>query len=187
MSRLDSRAIFDAAAGRFGDAVYDFQPGVPKDGPRDSCFKVKPDKVRDLMTFLRDDSALRFDFLQSLTGVDWPKLNVLQSVYHLYSYSHRHEICVKADSPRDKPVVPSVVSVWKTADWLEREQFDLLGIVYDGHPDLRRILMPDDWVGYPLRKDYKEAKEYRGMPTSRPSPLDLLLVYDKAHKTDVMQ
>jgi NADH-quinone oxidoreductase subunit C len=183
---MDAKAIFDAVAAKHGEAAYDFQPAVPKDGPRDACFKVKPAQLREVMQFLRDDPALRFDFLQDVTAVDWPKANVIECVYHLFSYQHRHEAVVKVHAPREKPNVPSVVSLWKTADWLEREQYDLYGVIFEGHPDLRRVLMPDDWVGHPMRKDYKEPKEYRGMPTSRPSPLDLLLVYDKAHKTDVM-
>src|SRR5439155_15186799 len=124
----------------------------------------------------------RCDFLQNLTAVDWAKAGVLQVVYHLFSYAHRHEVVVKVDLPRDRPRVPSVAALWKNADWLEREQYDLLGVVFEGHPDLRRLLMPDDWVGHPMRKDYREAAEYRGMPTTRPSAFDLLLAYDKKDK-----
>jgi NADH-quinone oxidoreductase subunit C len=87
---------------------------------------------------------------------------------------------IKVDLPRDKPQVPSLASLWKSADWNEREQFDLFGVEFIGHPDLRRIMMPDDWVGYPCRKDYKEADSYRGMPTTRPNTLELLPLYDKA-------
>jgi NADH-quinone oxidoreductase subunit C len=135
-----------------------------------------------LATILRDDPALRFDFLQNLTAVDWIKRDVIEVVYHLFSYPHRHAIAVKVDLPRAAPRVPSVASVWPTADWMEREQFDLLGVVFLNHPDLRRLLMPDDWVGHPMRKDYHEPRSYRGMPTSRPSPLDLLSGYDRAHR-----
>lgn len=186
---MDPKAIFDACAAKFPGAVMNFQPAVPKNGPREGCFFVLPASLPDVMKLLRDDPTLRFDFLQNLTAVDWPKAAppVIQVVYHLYSYDLRHEICVKVDVPRESPRVPTVVPLWKTANWLEREQYDLFGVIFDGHPDLRRLLMPDDWVGHPMRKDFKEPKEYRGMPTSRPSPIDLLLVYDKAHKTDVMQ
>ena len=75
---------------------------------------------------------------------------------------------LKVSVPRDRPRLPSAAGLWKNADWLEREQFDLLGVVFDGHPDLRRLLLPDDWVGHPMRKDYREAAEYRGMPTTPP-------------------
>jgi NADH-quinone oxidoreductase subunit C len=173
---VDGEAIFALVAGRFGDAVSDFHPGS------DAWFKVAPARLVEVMLFVRDEPALRFDFLQNVTAVDWPKQDRLQSVYHLFSYKHRHEIGVKVDVPRADPRVPSVAALWKCADWLEREQWDLLGIVYEGHPDLRRLLMPDDWVGHPMRKDYKEASEYRGMPTTRPSPIDLIHTYDKAHR-----
>jgi NADH-quinone oxidoreductase subunit C len=168
-----SPLLFESIAARFGEAVTDFADGV---------FKVKPAGLLETMRFLRDEPPLAFDFLQNLTAIDWIKQQQIQCVYHLFSYRHRHEVVVKVDLPRDNPRLPSVASLWKSADWMEREQFDLLGVVFEGHPDLRRLLMPDDWVGFPMRKDYREPSEYRGMPTSRPSPIDLLLTYDKAHK-----
>jgi len=151
------------------------------DAGRDASFHARPADLMTVMGVLRDDPELRFDFLQNLTAVDWAKREVIQVVYHLFSYAHRHEICVRVDLPRGAPHVSSVVSLWPTANWHEREQFDLLGVVFEGHPDLRRLLMPDDWVGHPMRKDFQEPKTYRGMPTSRPSPLDLLVTYDRAH------
>lgn len=182
---MDSRAIFDLVAARFGEAVFEFTDAVDtsaKEGPRDPFFKVRPEAARAVLAFLRDEPALRFDFLQNLTAVDWAGQQRLQVVYHLFSYPHRHEAVVKLDLPREAPRAASVAGLWKNADWLEREQFDLLGVVFEGHPDLRRLLMPDDWVGHPMRKDYREPREYRGMPTSRPSPLELLLSYDKSSK-----
>jgi NADH-quinone oxidoreductase subunit C len=199
---VEARHIFDRAAARLGEAVSaledptaaeatDTTPAPP--GPaaaagkavaRDAFFRVTPAEVAELGRFLRDDPDLRFDFLQNLTAVDWPKREVMELVYHLFSYRHRHAICVKTEIPRAAPHVPSVTGVWPTADWLEREQFDLLGVVFDGHPDLRRLLMPDDWVGHPMRKDFKEPRSYRGMPTSRPSPLELLAAYDRSHGAD---
>jgi NADH/F420H2 dehydrogenase subunit C len=145
--------------------------------------RAEPGGIPGIMTLLRDDPALRFDFLQNLTAVDWIKRDVIEVVYHLFSYPHRHAIAVKLDLPRAAPRVQSVSAVWPTANWMEREQFDLLGVVFLNHPDLRRLLMPDDWVGHPMRKDYHEPRSYRGMPTSRPSPLDLLSGYDRAHRT----
>ncbi len=186
---LAPRSVFDVLAARFGDAVHGFVEAAPREtaGPREASFKVVPAALVPVMQALRDDPTLRFDFLQNLTAVDWPKPTppappILQVVYHLFSYAHRHELTVKVDLPRDRARVASVAGLWKNADWLEREQFDLLGVVFEGHPDLRRLLMPDDWVGHPMRKDYREAAEYRGMPTSRPSPLDLLVSYDKHDK-----
>ena len=153
-------------------------------GSREACIRVAPGaraSLPALMRRLRDDAPLAFDFLQNLTAVDWIKRDAMEVVYHLFSYPHRHTIAVKIDVPRGDARVPSVAAVWPTADWMEREQFDLLGVVFEGHPDLRRLLMPDDWAGHPMRKDYHEPKAYRGMPTSRPSPLDLLQTYDRAH------
>jgi NADH-quinone oxidoreductase subunit C len=181
---MDARAIFERVAATVGDAVHGFEEAVAsdaKEGPRDAFFRAKVERLGEVLRALRDGEGLRFSFLQNLTAVDWPKREVFEVVYHLFSYAERHEICVKVETPRAAPHVPSVASLWPTANWLEREQFDLLGVVFDGHPDLRRILMPDDWVGHPMRKDYREPKAYRGMPTSRPSPLELLVAHDRAH------
>ena len=139
--------------------------------------RVRADEWRATAERLRADG---FDFLQNLTAVDWIKQDRIELVYHLWSYARRQERVVKIDLPRAQPEAPSVADVWRAADWYEREQFDLFGVEFTGHPDLRRILMPDDWPGYPMRKDYKEAEIYRGMPTTRPSVLELLPLYDKA-------
>lgn len=182
---MDPRAIFDVLAARFGEDVHGFVAAAEagaKDGPRDPFFFVKGERLIEVMTALRDDPALRCDFLQNVTAVDWIKDGAFHVVYHLFSYAHRHEVVVKVTVPRERPRLPSVAALWKNADWLEREQFDLLGVVFEGHPDLRRLLMPDDWVGHPMRKDYREAAEYRGMPTTRPSAFDLLLAHDKHQK-----
>ena len=188
MPKLDSKTIFDALAAKFGDAVHTFTPvsspepgSKAQGGVKDEFCQVKPEKLVEVATFLRDDASMRFDFLQCISAVDWIKEGSIQVVYHLYSYPLRHSFVIKATTPRDAALVPSVVGVWPTADWMEREQYDLFGVAFTGHPDLRRLLMPDDWPGHPMRKDNKEAAEYRGMPTVRYSPLDLLLAYDKAH------
>ena len=120
-----------------------------------------------------------FDFLQNLTAVDWIKDERIELVYHLWSYARRQERVVRIDLPRAQPEAPSVADVWRAADWYEREQFDLFGVVFTGHPDLRRILMPADWVGHPMRKDYVEAASYNGMPTTRANTLELLPIWDK--------
>jgi NADH-quinone oxidoreductase subunit C len=179
---VDAKSLFELLVARFDAAVYGFEEASPrqvKDGPRDPFFKVRPEALAEVMRVMRDDPALRFDFLQNLTAVDWIKQDVLQLVYHLFSYHHRHEAVVKVDLPRPNPRAASLATLWRNAEWLEREQFDLLGVVFEGHPDLRRLLMPDDWVGHPMRKDYREPSEYRGMPTTRPSPFDLLVKFQK--------
>lgn len=114
--------------------------------------RIGADHLLETMRWLRDEPSLRFDFLSSVTAIDWterqPRFDL---VYHLYSVPHRLRLTVKAGTDE---AVPSLVSVWPAADWLERETLDLYGIRFEGHPDPRRIFMPDDWDGYPLRKDY---------------------------------
>ena len=171
---MTSREIFDRLTARFADAVDAYTEG---EGVKDPFCKVKAERLVEVCAYLRDDPSLRMNFLQCLTAVD--NKEVLTTVYHLYAYPHRHSFVFKVDVARESPVCPSVSAIWSTADWLERESFDLMGIRYTGHPDLRRILMPDDWEGHPLRKDYKEKESYRGMPTTRYSPLELLPVYDQ--------
>jgi len=138
--------------------------------------RVRADEWRATAERLRAEG---FDFLQNLTAVDWIKQERIELVYHLWSYGRREEGVVKIDLPRAQPEAPSVADVWRAAEWYEREQFDLLGVVFTGHPDLRRILMPVDWVGHPMRKDYVEAASYNGMPTTRANTLELLPIWDK--------
>jgi NADH-quinone oxidoreductase subunit C len=150
--------IFDSLQSRFGDALLD----AKLEGVIDPFIKVTPGKINDVCLFLRDQEKMHFDTLNLLTGMDYTggKLGV---VYHLSSTKLLHKIVLKVEVPADNPHVQSVESVWKTADWHEREAFDMFGLIFDGHPDLRRILMPDDWEGHPLRKDYKVPEYYNGM------------------------
>lgn len=113
--------------------------------------------ILKLATFLRDDPDFRFDLLSYLTAVDYSALKRpvrYDVVYMLYSIAKKHRVRVKCAVPAEDPTIDSVESIWKTADWLERETFDMFGILFQGHPDLRRILLPDDWEGHPLRKDF---------------------------------
>lgn len=112
---------------------------------------VKADELLSVCRFLKENEGSRFDLLVSVSGVDWK--DRLEAVYHLYSTKTFERLVLKATAVDEK--LPSVVSVWITADWHERETYDLFGIVFEGHPNLKRILMPSDWVGFPLRKDYK--------------------------------
>ena len=147
----------------------------------DRWVEVSPESLVEVMTFLRDDSAYRFDMLNCITVVDYcepdPKKAKkvkwephLELVYHLSSIELKHTLVVKVKLPRWKgdvdgelPEVPTLCDVWKTADWHEREVFDLSGIRFLGHPNLTRILCPEDWVGHPLRKDYQMPLEYHGI------------------------
>ena len=176
---MDAQAIFDALHEKFGESIYGFTPA--EDGVKDAFCMVKADDLPDVCQHLKSDPQLKFDFLQCLTAVDYPREEKLHSVYHVYSYPLRHSFVLKVELPREKPLCPSVYGVWKTADWHEREQYDLFGVQYTNHPELRRLLMPDDWVGYPMRKDFEEADDYRTMPTTRYSVMELLSAYDKEH------
>lgn len=120
--------------------------------------------AREILEFLLHDPALQMNWLRCLTGVDYVANNQMCVVYDLWSFSHRHSFAVKAYCPRQNPHLPTSIDLWSAANWQEREAFDLFGIVFDGHPDLRRILCADDWIGYPLRKDYVFPQEYHGIP-----------------------
>jgi NADH-quinone oxidoreductase subunit C len=173
---MQPKEIFDLLVASFGEAVTDFTEGP---GIKDPFFRVQPEHLPEVARTLREHPSLELDFLESLTAVDWPKAGTIELVYHFFSYSRRHTVVLKVTVPRDTPEIASLTSLWDSADWLEREQYDLMGVTFTEHPDLRRLLLPEDWEGHPLRKDYKQAPEYRGMRTTRPSPLDLLAVFDK--------
>jgi NADH-quinone oxidoreductase subunit C len=173
---MQPKQIFERLASLHGDAVRDFTEGG---GVKDAFCKVDPARLLEVARTLAGDDELALDFLQCLTAVDWPREERIEVVYHLYSYARRHAFVIKVDLPRAQPVVASVASVWPTANWHEREEYDLLGVGFTGHPDLRRLMLPDDWVGHPLRKDWKEAPSYNGMSTSRLSPMTLLKEHDK--------
>jgi len=128
---------------------------------------VRREQLRDVAQQLRDDEALRFELLSSLSGVHYPADagRELHVVYQLTSMTHNRRIRLEVSAPDADPHVPSVVSVWPTADFQERETWDLFGVVFDGHPALTRIMMPDDWPGHPQRKDYPLGGipvEYKG-------------------------
>ena len=167
MPAFDALDIHARLRDRFGAAIGDLT-GTRRDN---RSATVEPAGIADVCRFARDEPGLEFDCLSNLGGVDYPKRNVIEVVYHLYSYKHRHLFTLKVGAPRDNPVVPTVSGIWSHADWQEREVFDLLGVVFEGHPDLRRILMPEDWPGHPLRKDFVEPEEYHGISTSRESLL----------------
>ncbi len=136
---------------------------------RDQVFvSVKSGKIIDICRYLYEDPDIFMNFLSDLCGVDYPgRTHRFEVVYSLYSIKHNHRIILKALILEDNPAIDSVVQIWSGANWHEREACDMYGIVFNGHPDLRRILMPDDWEGFPLRKDYplkgREDREYRGL------------------------
>ena len=154
---MTPQEIHDNLKAKFGDALVEarldaLQPWI----------RVQELKTKEICMFLRNEQAFQFDYLSCLSGIDYND-GRLGVVYHLASMMHKHKIVIKAACTKEQPHVQSVSEVWGTANWHEREAFDLYGIVFDGHPDLRRILLPDDWEGHPLRKDYKVPEFYNGM------------------------
>ncbi len=136
--------------------------------PHDKHPRVHVESVawREIAEFLLNDPALHFDWLANHTGIDYVADEKFAVVLDLYSFDLKHTFAVKVFCPRAEARMPSVADLWPAANWHEREAYDLLGIVFDGHPDLRRILCADDWVGFPLRKDYVFPREYHGIPGS---------------------
>ena len=163
---MSPTAIHQRLQDQHNDAITAFEADA-----LDPFVLVEPDAIVGVCRFLHDDPDLAFDCLTNMSGVDFLKEEYLQVVLHLYSYTHRHTIVLKANVSREEPSMPSVETIWKAANWLEREIYDLLGVVFTGHSDLRRLLMPEDWVGHPLRKDFVEPEEYHGISTRRESLL----------------
>jgi NADH-quinone oxidoreductase subunit C len=162
---------FDEVATRLGSTLGDMGLGdaiekvVVHRG--EITFFVRRHDLLQVAKHLRDDPALRFEFCSGVSGVHFPgdQGRELHAVYHLLSMTHNRRIRLEVTCPDDDPHIPSVVSVYPTNDWHERETFDFFGIVFDGHPALTRILMPDDWPGHPQRKDYPLGGipvEYKG-------------------------
>jgi NADH-quinone oxidoreductase subunit C len=150
---------------KFGsDVIVDVQSGGLQ-----PALIIKPELIVAVCEELRDNKNTWFDFLSCLTGVDHGvDSNKFSVVYHLASIPYKHQLVLKVvlDHDRNSETMPTfntVSGIWKTAEWHEREAFDLLGIQFEGHPDLRRILLPNDWEGNPLRKDYVAADEYKGI------------------------
>ncbi len=127
---------------------------------------IDREELRDAVAFLKDDPELSFGYLSDLTATDWPgRLPRYWLAYHLLSLEHGHRVRLKVGLAEHDATVPSLVPIHPTANWLEREVFDFYGVAFEGHPDLRRIIMPDDWEGHPLRKDYAlggVGTQYRG-------------------------
>jgi len=176
---MDAQAIFSALRKRHELSLVAVQDDAP-----DASIEIRPEGLLEVCRTLRTEPELAFDMLHCISGVDYlaaagaekkapsgegspPRVEVL---YHLSSMTHRHRIVLRVRLPRWKddepgklPELASVSGVWRTANWHEREVFDLVGVRFADHPDLRRILCPDDWPGHPLRKDFKAPEEYHGI------------------------
>jgi NADH-quinone oxidoreductase subunit C len=128
------------------------------------AIKLSKDDLLSVMDTLYRNETTYFDMLSCITGIDnGEQAATMEVVYNLYSIPFNHHLMIKVVLPREKPEIESVTHIWKTANWQEREIFDMYGIHFKNHPDLRRILMPADWEGHPLRKDYKHQEYYRGI------------------------
>ncbi len=142
--------VVRALRARFPDSVASVS-----DFRGELTLEITPHSLLAVCSFLRDDPSFSFLFLSDVTGVDrFPQDPRFEINYHLLSIAHSRRLRLKLRIPFSNPVAPSVTSIWPTANWHEREIFDLFGIRFDGHPDLRRLLLPDEWEGYPLRKDF---------------------------------
>jgi len=157
---LDAPSIQRKLADRFGEKIVAFQGEALQ-----PWVVIAPDAIAEVAAFAKSEPELAFDNLLCLSAVDYPKEDPprMEVVYHLFSYEHRHTFVLKVHLPREGAHVPTVERTWAVANWHEREAYDLFGIVFDGHSDLRRILLPDDWIGHPLRKDWVDPDFYNGM------------------------
>jgi len=117
---------------------------------------VKAESYVELMKSLKDRPEYAFDHLSCLTAVDMPPASKILLVCHLWSYRYKHQMTVKTETDRTAPKAPTLTGLWQGANWFEREVFDLYGVVFEGHPDLRRLMMPDDYKKHPLRKDFTD-------------------------------
>jgi len=148
---------------RFGEDV------VAEDKGLQPFITIPANRIAEVCQFLFEDERLYFDFLACVTALDnGPAIGTMELVYNLTSIPYGHDLIIKAVFARNTeehrlPEVATVSHIWRTADWHEREIFDLMGIRFINHPDMRRILLPEDWEGHPLRKDYKAQERYHGI------------------------
>ena len=165
---MEAQGLHDRLAAQFGERVTAFQADALQ-----PWTVVAADAIAEVAAFAKADPDLAFDNLMCLSAADYPavkeSLPRMELVYHLFSYPHGHRHVLKVMLPREGASVPSVEGVWGVANWHEREAFDMFGIGFSGHSDLRRILLPDDWQGHPLRKDWVDPEFYNGMHV-RPTP-----------------
>ncbi len=157
---MDPQVIHEKLVARFGDQVLsaDLEAASP-------FLVVAAEAIAEVAAFCKEDPDLAFDNLMCLSGVDYPGEDPprMEVVYHLLSYTHHHTFALKVHVARENPAVPTVEGVWGVANFHERECWDMFGIVFTGHSDMRRILLPDDWDGFPLRKDWEDPDYYNGL------------------------
>ncbi len=161
---MEALQIYARAKERFADRIPEIA-----DRKHDPWMVADPKAIVEVCAFLKDDPEIAMDCLSNESGVDYK--DRIEVVYHLFSYRNRHTAVLKVKLPRENPSVATLEGLWKSANWMEREIFDLVGVNFEGHSDLRRLLMPEDWLGHPLRKDFVEPLEYHGISTVRESPI----------------
>jgi NADH-quinone oxidoreductase subunit C len=154
---MNAHEIAALLSDRFGEKILESTPDS-----MNPFSVVDGASILEVSTFVRNDDRLVMDHLELLGGADYK--DRIEVVYVLYSMKHHHRYTLKCRLPREEPHLATVESLWSVANWHEREAYDMFGIVFDGHSDMRRILCPDDWEGYPLRKDYKAPDIYHDMP-----------------------
>lgn len=185
---MEHKAIYELLAEKLGEGAL----GMNDEDTVEPWAAVEPGQIEAACSFLRDDERLVFDQLMCLSAIDWDGYDEngkgksvailgyteegqpetsdrvgegdLGVAYHLYSHTHKHKFTLRTRLPRSTPNLPTVSGVWPTASWHEREAWDMMGIMFDGHPDPRRILLEEDWVGHPLRKDYQMPDQWEGVP-----------------------
>ena len=143
--------------------IQQFPDDINKELSSNKHIQIQPKNWLVISKYLRDDPACLFDSLQCITGVDLGEESDLEVRYNLHSMTHRHAVEIRISCPRNKAKVPSVESIWRIGDWFERETYDMYGIEFEGHRDLKRILLPEDWEGWPLRKNYEVQETYHGI------------------------
>jgi NADH-quinone oxidoreductase subunit C len=163
---MDAKSIHERLAAKFGERVtaVSLEAASP-------FAVIATEAIVEVARFCKGDPDLAFENLMCQSAVDYPKEAPprMEVVYHLLSYKHDHTFALKVHLPRENPAVATVEGVWPVANWHEREAYDMFGIAFIGHSDLRRILLPDDWVGHPLRKDWQDPDFYNGMHV-KPTP-----------------
>ena len=159
---LDDVPSSDTLNEKIGKMVKEKFPGSLANENTETYIQLKPDQWFEIGAWLKSEPSLSFDSLQCQTGIDVGD-NTLEARYNFHSMKHNHYTEIRIAVTRKEATIPSVEQIWRIADWFERETYDMLGIEFSGHRDLRRILLPDDWEGWPLRKDYQVHETYHGI------------------------
>ena len=147
---------------KIGKLIQQKFPDSLSDDLNEQFIGLKREKWIEIAEYIKSNSNIYIDSLQCITGIDLGD-NILQSRYNFHSMRHGTLIEIRISVTIDSPNIPSIEKIWRIGDWFERETYDMYGIIFDGHRDLRRMLLPEDWEGYPLRKDYKEQETYHGI------------------------